>query len=194
MTEHPTPRSGRRRGLLAGATLAALLAGGGVSVAAAAQGAPKQAPTTQQNDGQESGRAPGETPDASYTSSTTAREAPDGKEGSEANEATQEQAEASALAKLATVTPVQATEAATKAVPGKAAEPELHNEDGNVVYEVTVTSVDGKTQTDVVIDAGNATVLAQESEDGHEGNDAPEKAEPTGDEAPAPAPGVAPGN
>lgn len=99
------------------------------------------------------------------------------------------------MAKLATVTPVQATEAATKAVPGKAAEPELHNEDGNVVYEVTVTSVDGKTQTDVVIDAGNATVLAEESEDGHEGNDAPgQGSQPTGDEAPAPAPGVAPGN
>ena len=202
MNEHPTPNQPkRRRGIIAGATLAAMLAGGGLSVAAAAQGSPQQTPTTKQDTGQQdngqqdNGQEQGEKPDATYQSSITSPEAPEGKDGSGTDEAAQKRAEAAALAKLATVTPAQAAEAATKAVPGKAATPELSNEDGNVVYDVTVTSTDAKTQTDVIIDAGNAKVLAQATENAeNESNQAPEKGEPATNEAPSPTTGATPGN
>lgn len=167
----------RRRGIVAGATLAALVAGGGLSVAAAAQGSPPD--TTAPASRQETGQEAGEQPDASFTSSITSPEAPEGKDGSEADEAAQDKADEAALAKLATVTPAQASEAATKAVPGKAATPKLENEDGNVVYSVEVTDAAG-TVHDVVVDAGNAKILASEvdqpdANEGPEGNDAHEQ-------------------
>lgn len=199
--EHPTPNR-RRRGVLTGALVGLVLAGGGFSIAAAAQDAPT--PSAQHQE-------PGEGHDATFTSSIKAKEAPETKDGNDAAEAASEKAQSAALAKLATVTPAQAVDAATKAVPGKASMPELSNEDGNVVYKVTVSSADGKTTTDVVIDAGNATVLAQEVDNGHDANEAPEQGEqpavpatapdttgsalaPTTGSAPATTPGVAPGN
>lgn len=75
------------------------------------------------------------------------------------------------LKALAKITPDQATASALAAVPGKAIKVTLENENGNVVYCVKV-----KTDTnlvEVVIDAGNAKVLAKENremnkEDGKE--------------------------
>ena len=212
MTEEPNPRM-RLRGVVAGVTLTALLAGGGLSVAAAAQGSPSQdkAPSSQQENDHEGS----DKPEATFTSSIKAPVTTEGKDGSEADEAARDKAEDAGLAKLATVTPEQATAAATKAVPGKAATPKLSNEDGNVVYEVTVTSADGKNHTEVIVDAGNAKVLHQEREDadhegvdhkdgdhegadhrhgGHETKDGNEKPDVAGTEAPAPTTGAPTGN
>ena len=66
------------------------------------------------------------------------------------------------LTGLATVTPDQAKQAASTATGGSAQQPQLENENGNVVYSVSVTTPDGR-QLDVKVDAGNAAVLAQEA-------------------------------
>lgn len=97
-----------------------------------------------------------------YSSSVTA---PEGAEGQS------EEQEAAALQGFATVSADDARTAALAAVHGTAADPELEDENGNVVWGVEVTKADG-TVTDVKIDAGNGKVLAQEAEDaedGHEG-------------------------
>lgn len=53
----------------------------------------------------------------------------------------------------------QASQAAQKAVPqGKLVEVELDNEDGNVVYKVKL--LDGPNLRKLVVDAGNARILA----------------------------------
>jgi uncharacterized membrane protein YkoI len=96
-----------------------------------------------------------ETP--AYQSSITAPE----------QENASEEAEASALQAKATVTAAQAESAALAAVPGTVGQVELDNENGNVVYSVEITKADG-TVVDVKVDAGNATVLSQESGDGAE--------------------------
>lgn len=77
--------------------------------------------------------------------------------------------EAAHLATIVSVTPEQAVAAATAQVPGNAADPELENEDGSVVYSVEVTQADGSV-VEVVVDAGNASILQTESEgaDGHD--------------------------
>ena len=66
------------------------------------------------------------------------------------------------------------------AVPGTAAQPELENENGSVVYGVEVTKADG-TVVDVKVDAGNGEVLAREADgpdgEGHEDGDGPESAD-----------------
>ena len=46
-------------------------------------------------------------------------------------------------------------------MPGTAGPATLENENGNVVYGVTITN--GATTTDVKVDAGNGKVLAQDS-------------------------------
>ena len=90
-----------------------------------------------------------------------------------------EQVEAAALAAEATVTPAQATDAALAAVPGTAGKVELDNENGGLVYSVEVTKADG-TSADVVVDAGNAKVLAKDADAG----EADEKGEAEGSETP----------
>ena len=64
---------------------------------------------------------------------------------------------------LAKVTLQDAITVATKNVPGKAIGAELESEDGFLVYEVKVVSVDRKV-TDVYVDAGNSKVLGTEKE------------------------------
>ncbi len=76
-------------------------------------------------------------------------------------EKAQDQAETDALAKLATVTEQEATKAATDLVPGTISSIELDDEDGFVVWEVDITQADG-TMVEVLVDAGNASILAQE--------------------------------
>jgi uncharacterized membrane protein YkoI len=60
-----------------------------------------------------------------------------------------------------------AEKAALDAVPGEVREVELESESGFVVYEVEVAGNDG-TLHEVVVDAGNGKVLAQETEGGAE--------------------------
>lgn len=156
-----------RRTVTAGA-LAAVLAIGGTGIALAganAAPAPGGSDTTgtQQQDQEQ---------DPSYTGSMPAP--PDGNETDTGPETTDSDAaeadEAKALESLATVTPEEATAAALAAEPGTASATELDNENGYVVYSVEVTRADGTT-VDVKIDAGDATVLAQETDDDTEAND-----------------------
>lgn len=68
-----------------------------------------------------------------------------------------------ALVALATVTPEQASAAALASQPGTVKEVDLSNEAGNVVYEVEVVDANG-TEFEVIIDAGNAKVLASRAD------------------------------
>jgi uncharacterized membrane protein YkoI len=120
-----------------------------------------------------------EVQDPSYTSSVQVPES-----ATEEND----QAEAAALQAAAKISPEQAKQAALAAVPGTAGKVELENENGNVVYGVEVTA--NGTTTDVKVDAGNASVLAQETDqkDGTDGGEAPGADAPeSGPEAPAAA-------
>lgn len=76
-------------------------------------------------------------------------------------ERAQDQAEAAALAALATVTEQEASRAATDAVPGTLTRIALDDEDGFVVWEADITRADG-TRVEVLVDAGNASILAQQ--------------------------------
>jgi hypothetical protein len=79
------------------------------------------------------------------------------------SQAATEADEGTALQGLAKITADQAKAAALAAAPGNATKVELENEDGNLVYKVEVVGADGK-QTDLEIDAGNASVLSKETE------------------------------
>lgn len=89
--------------------------------------------------------------DAAYTASITAP----GGSGNEADESAN-------LAPLAKITPAEATTAALAAVPGTAGTATLENENGFIVYGITVTTPKGV--IDVKVDAGNGKVLAQDSD------------------------------
>jgi uncharacterized membrane protein YkoI len=86
-------------------------------------------------------------------------------EANEQNEATspEEQAEAARYQKLARITADQARSAALASVPGTATGVELENEDGNLVYGVTVKTATG--EKDVKVDAGNGKVLHVEQDE-----------------------------
>ena len=167
----------RRTLAIAGATVAVLAGAGGTVAAAAGSSAP--ADTTvdaQQADGETADGNDGgagsaqEQQDASYTGSVPApAEQADGQEGSGSD--SQEQA---ALQGLATVNQAQAEKAATDAVPGTVSKTDLGNENGFVVYNVEITGADG-TVTEVAIDAGNASVLAQQAADANEAADGPDQ-------------------
>jgi uncharacterized membrane protein YkoI len=73
------------------------------------------------------------------------------------------EAEGKGLEGLARIDKAAAENAALGAVPGEVKETELENENGFVVYEVEVAGKDGKLH-EVVVDAGNGKVLAQETE------------------------------
>lgn len=121
---------------------------------------------------QAGGSSSGSDEDPALNSSVSApAEQENGPEVSEADES-------AALEGLATVTPDEAEAAALAAVPGTAAQPELENENGSVVYEVEVTQADG-TVVEVKVDAGNGDVLAQEdeSDEANEVDEGPEGSE-----------------
>jgi len=149
---------------MVGGALAGMLAIGGTGVAlAAANAAPAPGgsggTSTQQEQEQEQ----------SYTGSVPAPqegvETEDGPETVDGGAA--EADESAALESLATITPEEATTAALAAVPGTAGAAELDSENGYVVYSVPITRADGMT-VEVKIDAGNASVLAQETDEGTE--------------------------
>ena len=113
----------------------------------------------------------GDKPDVTIKSSVTSPEQPDSaaqENQTPAQETAREAAETASLAKLAKVTPEQARDVALMTAPGTivyedgATLPQVSNDNGNVVYEVTINSADGKTQTKITVDAGNAKVLATE--------------------------------
>lgn len=112
---------------------------------------------------------------SSYTSSITV---------DDTNEAANEADEAAQLERVATVSADEARRAAGAAVTGTVGDAELENEDGNVVWSVEVTGNDGSV-TEVIVDAGDAKVLAQsaEEEDDGESEDEAEEAGETEDEA-----------
>jgi uncharacterized membrane protein YkoI len=92
-------------------------------------------------------------------------EAAEANEAGEQNEATspEEKAEASRYQSLARITAGQARSAALASVPGTATDVELENEDGNLVYGVTVKTASG--EKDVKVDAGNGKVLHVEQDE-----------------------------
>ena len=127
--------------------------------------APKQPASAQAED-----KSGDQTQDPSYTSSVTAPE----------QNGQNEADESAALQSLAKISPDQARDAALAAVPGTADKVELDNENGNVVYSVQITDASGA-KTDVKVDAGNGSVVHQDSGDANE----PAGAEtPDGQEAP----------
>jgi uncharacterized membrane protein YkoI len=116
------------------------------------------------------GKSGDQTQDPSYKSSVTA---PEQNGHNEADES-------AALQSMAKITPDQARDAALAAVPGTAEKVELDNENGNVVYSVQITDANGA-KTDVKVDAGNSSVLHQDSAQ-NEANQSAETA--NGQEAP----------
>jgi uncharacterized membrane protein YkoI len=113
-----------------------------------------------------------QTQDPSYKSSVSAPE----------QNGQNEADESAALQSMAKITPDQARDAAVAAVAGTADKVELDNENGNVVYSVQITGANG-TKTDVKVDAGNGSVLHQDSAQ----NEANQGAEtPNGQEAQSP--------
>ncbi|MEA3216814.1 MAG: hypothetical protein QOJ19_2970 [Acidimicrobiia bacterium] len=103
---------------------------------------------------------------APYQSSITV---PGPANGTDPSGTASESDESASLAGLAKVTADDAKAAAVAAHPGTARSVELEEEDGNVVYAVTVDTASGS--LDVKVDAGNAKVLAAHSDDGHDGPD-----------------------
>ncbi len=94
----------------------------------------------------------------SYTSSVTVPVAADGNKPTDAE-----------LQAVATVTSEQASAAALATMPGTAGAVELKSGAGNVVWEVDVTATAGG-DYDVIVDAGNATVLGNHVEGGQGGH------------------------
>ena len=122
-----------------------------------------------------------------YTSSVTVPVTKEGPEGSDADEAKADRAEQAKLEKVAKIDAKAASKAATDKVPGTVDEVDLDEEGGNVVYEVEVTAKDG-TETDVIVDAGNGRILAQETDDksddkDHESDDKDHESDDKGDDA-----------
>jgi uncharacterized membrane protein YkoI len=81
----------------------------------------------------------------------------------EAGESTAEKSEATRFQSLARITPDQARAAAVARVAGTVTSVELENEDGNLVYGVSVKTAKG--EADVKVDAGNGKVLHVETGD-----------------------------
>lgn len=87
-----------------------------------------------------------------------------------ANEDSRSEAAADfALAKSAKIDLAQAARVGAGAVPGGVTTSvELTNEGGNIVYEVTVAT--STTETDVIVDAGDAKVLAKQADHEKDGS------------------------
>ncbi len=145
-------------GSLAGLVLVSGTALGGIAVANANTPAtPSPGPTQSEQGEQKEAQVKG-----SISVPESATEVPDAEEAAQ-------------LAKLATIDAKAAEAAATASVPGSSiVSTELGDEDGSLVYDVSVKDGAG-TITEVKVDAGNATVLA--SEVGDDANEGPEGSE-----------------
>jgi uncharacterized membrane protein YkoI len=89
----------------------------------------------------------------------------------EAKDEENKAAETKRLEGLAKIDKAAAEKAALDVVPGEVKKTELDDEDGFVVYDVDVLGKDGKT-TELKVDAGDGKVLAQETEDNDDREDA----------------------
>jgi hypothetical protein len=140
-----------RRKLIVGAAAAVLALGGGGAAVAAQQGA-----------------LPGQEEDPNITGTVSAPGGNEGAEGHENEAATENEAQdneaGGQLEGLARIDRAAAEKAALGAVPGEVKETELENENGFVVYGVEIQGKDGRLH-EVVVDAGNGKILAQEMED-----------------------------
>lgn len=141
----------KRQLIIAAVCTAALLGGGGIAAAATTAGQAGAPPATYSSSAPAptpSGSDSEDTPPAYHSSVTT-----------QATDSGSEAAQALALSKLATITLPDAAKAAGAAVPGGTViEIELDNEAGNVVYTADVVTSDG--ESEVVVDAGNGDILA----------------------------------
>ncbi|MGB3829911.1 MAG: PepSY domain-containing protein [Ornithinimicrobium sp.] len=173
-------KANHKKAAVAAAAISGVLLAGGATIAAASPdgaNSTSSSSTAQkdnsENEGTETGQdGKNERGEADFTGSIKApAEAQDGAEAKDgsAQDTAQEKAEAATLAPLATVTESEASRAATDAVPGTVGTIALANQDGYVVWDVTVTQADG-TVVEVVIDAGDASVLVQETADANELN------------------------
>jgi hypothetical protein len=140
-----------RRKLIVSAAAAVLALGGGGAAVAAQQGA-----------------LPGQEEDPNITGTVSAPGGNEGAEGHENEAATENEAQdneaGGQLEGLARIDRAAAEKAALGAVPGEVKETELENENGFVVYGVEIQGKDGRLH-EVVVDAGNGKILAQELED-----------------------------
>jgi hypothetical protein len=140
-----------RRKLIVGAAAAVLALGGGGAAVAAQQGA-----------------LPGQEDDPNITGTVSAPGGNEGAEGHENEAATENEGQdneaGGQLEGLARIDRAAAEKAALGAVPGEVKETELENENGFVVYGVEIQGKDGRLH-EVVVDAGNGKILAQEMED-----------------------------
>jgi len=169
-----TPSKAKKVMFTALAALGVTVGAAGVASAATSQATPSAPAAAEHQSGVDTPE-PGDSPD--YTSSVTVSQTPDS--GAETDN---EAADAAKLAPLATVTPEAASAAATAAVPGTAGAATLGDENGNVVYEVGVTTTDGS-KVEVKVDAGNGNVLAQETGDAGEEKGADKGEGPEGTES-----------
>ncbi len=160
--------------IIAGVAAAAVLTVG-AGAAMAAQQQPQDTTTGTQTTQQEE-QEPSVNGSVAAPAETEADDATEGPEN--------ETAEAKQLKGLAKIDQTAAEKAALDAVPGEVKETELDNENGSVVYAVEVTDKDGQLQ-EVLVDAGDGTVLAQEAEEdeGSEANEGPENEANEGPEA-----------
>lgn len=163
-----TPSKFKKVGLSALAAIGLTAGAAGIAAAASSKNPPATDPPAAEQPADIQGSGQGRHDDgADYKSSITVPA-----EDASANE--DDAAEQARLEKLAKISPEEATDAATKAVPGESAAPELDDEDGNLIYEVEVRKADGSI-VEVIVDAGNAKVLAQEVDD-EDGDDAADRA------------------
>ena len=146
------PSKRRIYAALAGVGLSLGVAGIAGATSSSSAGAQSAAAVTAVTDDSSHDRTP------SYTSSVTIPVAADGTKPTDAE-----------LQAVATVTADEATAAALANTPGTAGTTELKSVAGNVVWEVDVTATAGG-DYDVIIDAGNATVLDTHIEGGHDGS------------------------
>lgn len=96
-------------------------------------------------------------PAAVAQNSEAAGEQADEPEDGEMDDQQEEQQEDAQLQNLAKITPQQAEEAARTVASGTVSRVSLDNEDGSVVYKVVIG------QSEVLVDAGNGTVLETET-------------------------------
>ncbi len=153
---------------LAAAAIGIIGLGGLAKIVSAAQSQPQQVAIMPQQTGMKMSEASdgdGEANDATEASVSTQSsqllaKTPVRAQGSEAsdgdgetNDDVKDQQESAKLQPLAKITPQQAQQAAEQVGGGKASTVKLENEDGNLVYAVTIG------QQEMKIDAGNGKVL-----------------------------------
>lgn len=183
-------KTNRNKTAIAAAAIGGVLLAGGATMAAAAPEDANRTGTSSSTDKPGEG-GENEKDEASFTGTITAppgtSESEEAKDGT-AEEKAEGEAETAALAGLATVSEERARTSATDAAPGSVDKITLADEEGFVVWEAEITQAD-RTTVEVLIDAGDGSVLTQEVEHAdEEGDDAEDDGDQSGDTQ-APGPG-----